>query len=68
MKLKTLKDLKCGLHIHIDHATLNKECCVMFKDLKAEAIKWVKFYLEQGSYLEAAGIRAFHNITSEDLK
>ncbi len=53
MKLKTLKDIDKGL------------ACVFRDELKAEAIKWVKYH---------AGLNSvklfidFFNITEEDLK
>ena len=70
MKLKTLKDLSV-------HQTGGTDC-VLTWELKAEAIKWVKFYRAQnhgaqipellGESASAQALIDFHNITSEDLK
>ena len=77
MRLKTLKDLKCKAHIHVDHSTLLKECCVFHGELKKEAIKWVKVRISNCVYACRVGgilckehkfwMQRF-NITEEDLK
>ena len=81
MKPKTLKDLKDN-----KPTNYNKNCRVAWddfvyvKDLKAEAVKWVKFLedgIEQG-YFRVIGkaeleaqirvLKSFFNLTEEDLK
>lgn len=54
MKLKTLKELKDGM------------ACVFIDELKAEAVKWVKYYKKNG--YETYLLGKFLNITEEDLK
>ena len=69
MKLKTLKDLERyneweGFEGHVE-----------FRELKQEAIKWVKFYMDKEKKTDMRmyrlliiEFRNFHNITEEDLK
>ncbi len=67
-KLKTLKDFY----------PTSMERSLLIEELKAEAIKWVK-YMESEDYSESivdgadraewcACLKTFHNITEEDLK
>lgn len=54
MKLKTLKDLMFSDYI--------------VRKLKAEAVKWVKFYQKMKRFDKEIAFRHFFNITEEDLK
>ncbi len=69
MKLKTVKDFECaicgGKKCHKDSRAINQ------KELKAEAIKWVKNEREYHNKFRDARanvLMEFHNITEEDLK
>lgn len=59
MKLKTLKDFELHGAFGID-----------IRDLKQEAIKWVKFYRNECKlgFTQAKVLTDFLNITDEDLK
>ncbi len=70
MKLKTLKDFD-------NNCILREEkCCVpdFIKELKVEAIKWVKQYTiwaktsPQDNLMVISFIKKFFNITEEDLE
>lgn len=69
MKLKTLKDLKC---LDADHPSLcEDDHTYSGKELKAEAIKWVKQEKEDSPVTWRAMTQSmmdFHNITEENLK
>ena len=63
MKLKTLKDL--------DVHSWEGEACYLKKELKAEAVKWVKAMQKEKPhnwYDKCEMMCDFHNITEEDLK
>ena len=62
MKLKTLKDLP---HYF---SRDGKQDLLFEQHIKAEAIKWVKFYEGNNDIAAAGAIGHFFNITSEDLK
>ncbi len=69
-ELKTLKDfeLKKIKEVREDLINSNNE---LLKNIKAEAIKWVKKKLEENPetwFLECEMMIEFHNITEEDLK
>ena len=72
-ELKTLKDIDlCYSCKGYDFETSSPECCNR-KELKQEAIKWVKFYEKRGetSYYPVDlfnWIKHFFNITEEDVK
>jgi hypothetical protein len=61
MELKTLKDLKQ------EHWEGQGDFFVEEKDLKQEAIKWVKHFRDLCLFGEAKGIGTFFNLTDEDL-
>jgi len=64
MKLKTLKDLEQERKNTLTRQGLIEWVkSVSIKDLREEAIKWVK----NGMYTEH-DFKLFHNITEEDLK
>jgi len=54
MKLKTLEGLELGIGEH--------------EEIRAEAVKWVKYFLENNIPITELSFCKFHNITSEDLK
>jgi len=63
-KLKTLKDL-----IETRVFDNGNNCDVVFPDeLKAEAVKWAKFYELKGDVKSKLAIMDFSSITEEDLK
>lgn len=68
-QLKTLKDIDVKRTEHfIDESVLKFR-----RDLKAEAIKWVKKYKERdndgtGDFWRAIAFMSFFNLTEEDLK
>ena len=75
MKLKTLKDLELCCTVH----SVPEEdwaCPYAERKIKAEAIKWVKYYQQikynEPNYakrrIQIQWIEHFFNITSEDLK
>jgi len=84
MKLKTLKYLKLGKCGSFNIITRGKQCddrgcitCGYVKELKAEAVKWVKCSLGYGiGEFESMEdwerimnwIKHFFNLTEEDLK
>ena len=66
MKLKTLKDM-----VHYEEYEYSKDKQVSIKELKAEAIKWVKKLKqsENMAIIPASKVMEdFFNITEEDLK
>ncbi len=65
MKLKTLKDLEWGNVIAEGDISIK---CVMIKDLKAGAIKYVKEINWNYCHDGKAIFMDFFNITEEDLK
>ena len=70
-KLKTLKDLKGKITCSNATGRLSKEymCETYEKELKAEAVKWVKELKEDREPLNAIGfIKEFFNLTSEDFR
>jgi hypothetical protein len=59
-ELKTLKDIEGGMGEYYE---------VFYKNLKAEAVKWVKEYkTHYDGYAEAGALMEFFNLTEEDLK
>ena len=71
MKLKTLKDLEVEEldDGYVDEPDIKE--LVYKKELKAEAVKWVKVYRKDGNSLSkqiAEEFMEFFNITEEDLK
>lgn len=65
IEFKTLKDLAYNILV------LDKDTEVVSKELlKAEAVKWVKYYRnhKMNHNTEAKALMIFHNITEEDLK
>jgi len=75
MKLKTLNDLNVGICSSFNIISKGKQCddkdcisCGYARELKQEAIKWVK-NCEKEEYNEAAWVlKKMFNITEEDLK
>ena len=67
-KLKTLKDLKSiqAAFDHNDHTFGSN--WTNTSQLKAEAIKWVKFYRRNILNWREEDFKMFFNITKEDLK
>ena len=59
MKLKTLKDIEGGIDEYYS---------IFIKNLKKEAIKWVKKFIENREHREALEFQNFFNITKEDLQ
>ena len=57
-ELKTLKDITNPVLPY----------CADKKEIKAEAIKWVKRFREKEMWQGAAAISEFHNITEDDLE
>ena len=66
-KLKTLKDLKEKPQGHIKYILEGKEY-VEIDNLKAEAIKRVKFMHKNNECLDEYDWMEFFNITEEDLQ
>jgi len=64
-EFKTLKDLGREYVSATGREPLER---VDVKDLKAEAVKWVKFYDREAEPARANAIMDFFNITEEDLK
>ena len=72
MKLKTLKYLKLGKCGSFNIITRGKQCddkdcitCGYVKELKAEAVKWVKTFGEEINLIK---FKHFFNLTEEDLQ
>ena len=65
IELKTLEDLESEIY-GLGHEKAEPK--VKISDLKAEAIKWVKLFLEQGEIQSAIDFQNFFNLTVEDLK
>ena len=60
-ELKTLKDLTDEGYGNV--------WLINARELKAEAVKWVKFYVQLGIFDEQIGwIKYFFNLTEEDLE
>jgi len=60
-KLKTLKDLKHYLNYDMEQ--------IEIKELKAEAVKWVKYIKENGGKVTDENfMMKFFNLSKEDLK
>ena len=69
-KLKTLKDMNSKLYITKEDED-NDVRWIKRDELKAEAVKWVKFYRKRDGlddWERAEGLMEFNNITEEDLK
>ena len=80
-ELKTLKDIREKIEVKFydnGHADFNGSIAerqisyewIKRETLKAEAVKWVKYYLEETiyEYSSVELLMKFHNITEEDLK
>lgn len=59
-ELKTLKDMRTD-EDDVDNAFFESE-------LRAEAIKWIKFYNKNHEFSRCYALMDFFNITEEDLK
>lgn len=77
IELKTLKDFICDEYNEIsqDDGVKPFEDVIRVKDLKAEAVKWVKYYDKESEdmarlrgHWEIKFIKHFFNLTEEDLK
>ena len=71
-ELKTLKDLDCG-GVDFDEDNQDQGEIKFYRNLKAEAIKWVKshhhsFMNELENCIQCNWIKHFFNLTEEDLK
>ena len=64
MKLKTLKELEHQKHETNDGSIINT---YRDKELKAEAVKWVKHIKPKGDMALWTWIVRFFNLTEEDL-
>ena len=70
-KLKTINDFETYFDGKIEFDKIGKEddpydFWINRGELKAEAVKWCKYYEDMGENI--AVLMAFHNITEEDLK
>ena len=62
MKLKTLKDIEKEVYEKMGISLIHPG------KIKAEAIKWVKYFRKIPDSIEEDKFMEFHNITEEDLK
>lgn len=64
-ELKTLKDIE-----GVDYRNINTNIARLLlpSDLRAEAVKWIKFYDDDKKGLMRECFMSFFNITEEDLE
>lgn len=69
MKFKTLKDIEFNSSYDYYNPKLGSRKIIESKDLKKEAIKWIKANQETiGNENATSWIKYFFNITEDDLK